>query len=75
MIQEKVAPDYLGRVLSVYTMLGTVIMPMGMLIFGPLADAVNINAIFIGTGAVMVLLGTIYFVSRTLRTAGMNLNN
>ena len=70
LIQEKVAPDYLGRVLSVYTMLGTVIMPMGMLIFGPLADSININQIFIGVGVVMVLLGTLYFVSKTLRAAG-----
>jgi DHA3 family macrolide efflux protein-like MFS transporter len=71
LIQERVAPDYLGRVLSVFTMLGSLAMPFGMLFFGPLADIVNINYIFIGTGAVMAFLGIMYFVSKTLREAGI----
>ena len=70
LIQERVDPDYLGRVLSVFTMLGSLAMPLAMLFFGPLADIVNINYIFIGAGAVMVLLGIMYFVSKTLREAG-----
>jgi DHA3 family macrolide efflux protein-like MFS transporter len=75
LIQERVAPDYLGRVLSVFTMLGSLAMPFGMLFFGPLADIVDINCIFIGTGAVMVFLGIMYFVSKTLREAGIKDNN
>lgn len=67
LIQERVAPDYLGRVLSVFTMLASLAMPFGMLFSGPLADIVNINYIFIGTGTVMMFLGIIYFVSKTLR--------
>lgn len=75
LIQEQVAPDYLGRVLSVFTMLGSLAMPFGMLIFGPLADIVNINYIFIGAGIVMVFLGIMYFVSKTLRKAGIKDNS
>lgn len=75
LIQEKVTPDYLGRVLSVFTMLGSLAMPFGMLFFGPLADIVNINYIFIGAGAVMVFLGVIYFASKALREAGIKGNN
>jgi DHA3 family macrolide efflux protein-like MFS transporter len=71
LLQEKVAPDYLGRVLSVFTMLGSLAMPFGMFFFGPLADTIDINYIMIGTGAVMVFLGTLYFASKTLRIAGM----
>jgi len=41
-----------------------------MLFFGPLADVININYILIGTGAVMLLIGTLYFFSKTLREAG-----
>ena len=70
LLQEKVASNYLGRVLSVFTMLGSLAMPFGMLFFGPLADAININFIMIGTGIVMLFLGTMYFISKTLRTAG-----
>lgn len=75
LIQERVAPDYLGRVLSVFTMLGSLAMPFGMLFFGPLADIVNINYIFIGAGVVMVFLGIMYFVSKTLREAGIKDNS
>jgi len=71
LIQEKVSPDYLGRVSSVFTMLISLALPFGMLFFGPLADIVNINYIFIGTGAVMVFLGIMYFASKTLREAGI----
>jgi DHA3 family macrolide efflux protein-like MFS transporter len=68
LMQSKVAPDYLGRVLSVFMMLGSLAMPFGMLIFGPLADAISINYIFIGAGAAMALLGGLYFVMKTFRT-------
>lgn len=71
LIQERVAPDYLGRVLSLFTMLGSLAMPFGMLFFGPLADIVNINYIFMGTGVIIVLLGMMYFVLKTLREAGI----
>jgi uncharacterized membrane protein len=42
-----------------------------MLFLGPLADIVHINYVFIGTGVVMAFLGTMYFASKTLRTAGI----
>jgi len=61
LIQEKAAPDYLGRVLSVFTMIGSLAYPFGMLFFGPLADIINLNYMLIGTGAVMLLLGILYF--------------
>jgi DHA3 family macrolide efflux protein-like MFS transporter len=74
LIQERVDPDYLGRVLSVFTMLGSLAMPFAMLFFGPLADIININC-FIGTGVVMMFLGIMYFVSKTLREAGIKDNS
>ncbi|MCL2683273.1 MAG: MFS transporter [Bacteroidales bacterium] len=71
LLQEKVEPNYMGRVLSVFTMLGSLAMPFGMLFFGPLGDIININYIMIGTGIVMVFLGTLYFINKTLKTAGI----
>jgi DHA3 family macrolide efflux protein-like MFS transporter len=70
LLQEKVAPDYLGRVMSVFTMLWSLAMPFGMLFFGPLGDIVNINYLMIGTGIVMLVLGSLLFVSKTLKAAG-----
>jgi len=75
LLQEKIDPNYLGRVLSVFTMLVNLALPFGMLFFGPLGDIININFIMIGTGIVMSLLGTLYFISKTLKTAGIKNND
>ncbi|MDR0794858.1 MAG: MFS transporter [Tannerella sp.] len=71
LLQEKVSPDYLGRIFSIFTMLGCFAMPVGMLFFGPLGDVININYIMMGTGAVMFFLGIPFFISKTLREAGI----
>jgi DHA3 family macrolide efflux protein-like MFS transporter len=71
LLQENVSPDYLGRVMSVFIMLGSLAMPFGMLFFGPLGDIININYIMMGTGAVMLSLGIAYFFNKTLRDAGI----
>jgi DHA3 family macrolide efflux protein-like MFS transporter len=71
LLQKKVDPDYLGRVMSVFTMFTSLAMPFGMLFFGPMADMVNINYILIGTGVIMVVLGALYFMIKTVREAGV----
>ena len=70
LMQEKVTAEYLGRVLSVFTMTGSIAMPFGMLFFGPLCDIININYILVGVGIGMCFLGALFFFSRTLRIAG-----
>ena len=69
-VQSTVEPEYMGRVFSVFTMTGSVMMPLGMLIFGPLSDSVNINFLLIGTGAAIALLGIPFMVSKVLHEAG-----
>ncbi len=70
-LQEKVAPEFLGRVMSVFTMIGSLAMPVGIMVFGPLADVVSIDHMIIGTGAAIVVLGVLYLSSSTLRKAGV----
>jgi DHA3 family macrolide efflux protein-like MFS transporter len=70
LVQTKVEGPYLGRVLSVFNMASSIMMPMGMLMFGPLADVVAIDFLLILTGAVIVLLGIPFITSKTLREAG-----
>ncbi len=70
LLQEKVAPEFLGRVMSVFTMIGSLAMPVGIMFLGPLADVVDINHIVLGTGVMIVILGVLYLSSRTLRKAG-----
>ncbi|MDR0332657.1 MAG: MFS transporter [Dysgonamonadaceae bacterium] len=72
LLQEKVKPNYIGRVLSVFVMLDSLAMPFGMLAFGPLADKIDINYIFIGTGVVMLVLGGLYFVVKAFRNPKIN---
>jgi DHA3 family macrolide efflux protein-like MFS transporter len=56
LIQSNVEPEYMGRVLSVFTMVLSSVMPLAMLLYGPMADFVNINFILVGTGIMMSLL-------------------
>ncbi|MCL2040316.1 MAG: MFS transporter [Bacteroidetes bacterium] len=73
LMQERVDSAYLGRVLSVFTMVGSVAMPFGMLVFGPLGDIINIDWILIFTGAIMLLLCLLLFFNKALRTAGRSI--
>jgi len=52
------------------TMIGSVGMPVGMLVFGPLADAVPIEWLLRGTGAAIVAIGLLPLRSRTMLAAG-----
>ncbi len=70
LIQERVAEEFLGRVFSVMTMLFTSMMPLGMLVFGPLAELVRIEWILLGTGAIMALMAVLVAFSRRLASFG-----
>ncbi|MDR1014892.1 MAG: MFS transporter [Coriobacteriales bacterium] len=70
-LQARVDPDYMGRVFSVSMMAGSLAMPVGMVVFGPLADVVSIDWLLVGTGAGIMLLGACVVASRTLRQAGL----
>ncbi|WP_235801836.1 MFS transporter [Ureibacillus manganicus] len=70
LIQEKVDGDYLGRVFGVFGMISTSMMPIGMLIFGPIADIVDIEWLLIGTGIAMTVLLIVLVKSKALLEAG-----
>ncbi|MCM3629693.1 MFS transporter [Paenibacillus glycanilyticus] len=70
MLQEKVDPNYMGRIFGVFGMISTSMMPIGMLIFGPLADVIAIEWLLVGTGVFIVIL-TLFFVgNKRLLEAG-----
>jgi DHA3 family macrolide efflux protein-like MFS transporter len=60
----------MGRVLSVFTMLSSTMMPLGMIVFGPVADMVSINMLLVGAGILVTVLGIPMIASKTLREAG-----
>ncbi|MDR2632366.1 MAG: MFS transporter [Treponema sp.] len=70
LLQTTVEAAFMGRVLSVFTMLSSTMMPLGMLVFGPAADRVPIHILLIGTGMVISVLAIPLGVSKTLREAG-----
>lgn len=68
--QEKVDPNYLGRVFGIVGMISTSMMPIGMLIFGPLADVVSIESLLVITGGILVVLCLLFGRNRKLLQAG-----
>jgi DHA3 family macrolide efflux protein-like MFS transporter len=56
LLQEKVSADMQGRVFGLIQIVSSGIMPLGLLVYGPLADIIRIETLMIVTGALMVLL-------------------
>ena len=71
LLQEKVEENYFGRVFGVLTMISTSMMPLGMLIFGPVADVIAIELLLIGTGIVMFILSFFLIGNKALVKAGL----
>lgn len=70
LLQQKVEEAFLGRVFGVMGMIASVMMPLGMLVFGPLADFVKIEWLLIGTGILLVVQGLFMLANRVLIEAG-----
>ena len=71
LLQEHVEPDFLGRVFSIFTMLQTAMMPLGMLVFGPMSEFVRIEVLLIVTGIAMGAQLLWVMNDRTLIQAGV----
>ena len=70
LLQEKVEESFLGRVFGVTVMISTSMMPLGMLIFGPISDSIKIEWMLIGTGILIFIQGFFLAGSKVLRKAG-----
>ncbi|HYE12414.1 MAG TPA: MFS transporter [Patescibacteria group bacterium] len=70
LLQEKVEPDFLGRVFGVMGMISSSMMPLGMLVFGPIADVVRIEWLLIGTGFLLFIQSFFLIGSKDLLEAG-----
>ncbi|NLN47204.1 MAG: MFS transporter [Clostridiaceae bacterium] len=70
MLQEKVEPDFQGRVFGVMGMIASGVMPTAMFIFGPLADRIRIEWLFIGSGVLLTILAGGLAMNKVLINAG-----
>ncbi len=68
LIQETVDNDIQGRVFSIIDIIILAVMPIGMLIFGPVADLIKVEYIMIATGIFMILLGWMIFTHKEKQT-------
>ncbi len=72
LLQEKVQPEMQGRVFSFVQIVASAAMPLGMLLFGPLADLPGgVRLLLITTGAGIVLLTLSMLLVRPLVDNGL----
>jgi DHA3 family macrolide efflux protein-like MFS transporter len=73
LMQEKVESMYLGRVFGVFSMVSSSMMPLGMAVFGPMADRTNIEWIMIGTGALLLITTLRMLLNKSFIREGVRL--
>ncbi|MPM92309.1 hypothetical protein SDC9_139444 [bioreactor metagenome] len=64
LIQETVDNDMQGRVFSMIDIIVMAVMPIGMLLFGPVADLTRVENLMITTGALMLVVGWVIFANK-----------
>ncbi len=68
LIQTKIPPEMQGRVFAVINSLVTGVMPLGMLMAGPLAEALGTSAWFVIAGVTLLVTGVIAYVMKEVYT-------
>ncbi len=61
MLQERVPEEKQGRVFGLFGAMYSGFLPLGMALFGPLADVIEIQPMVLGCGGLLLLLGLISF--------------
>ena len=56
LMQEKIAPEYLGRVFGLYGSIASMAMPLGLILSGLFADSIGVHRWFFISGAGCILL-------------------
>jgi len=64
LLQEMVRPDMQGRVFGAQQLIFNTIMPLGMLIFGPIADVISIETLLVLASALMIVPGLWIFFNK-----------
>ncbi len=70
LLQERVEGNFMGRVFSIMGMISSIMMPFGMLVFGPVSDFIKIEWLLIGTGISDIVLTFFFTNSQVLIKAG-----
>jgi len=71
MMQINVDRKFMGRSMSVFMMMSTLNIQLGMMLWGPLSDVISLNWLLVVSGSCIMLLGIAIFFDKTLRKAGL----
>ncbi|MBS9423406.1 MFS transporter [Photorhabdus caribbeanensis] len=60
--QERVEPEMMGRVFSLVQIALSCSLPLGMVLFGPIADYISIQSLLMISGGLILLTGALFFM-------------
>lgn len=66
-MQERIAPEYLGRVFGLYGSIASIAMPIGLMLSGAFADRLGIHNWFLLTGVICIILAIITYMVPSIR--------
>ena len=69
-LQEKIDPNFMGRVFGVLGMISSAMMPFGMIFFGPVADFIAVESLLVVSGLLISITGVLMFKNKALIDAG-----
>lgn len=70
-LQERIALSMQGRIFSLIQILATAAVPLGMAVFGPLADVVSVELLLIVTGLIMAALSLMILLNKKYLPYGL----
>lgn len=69
-IQEQVEPSMQGRIFSLLQLANACSLPLGTILFGPLADFMNVQFIFLGTGCIVISIAAFAKLKKVFEVKG-----
>ena len=73
--QEKISPEYLGRVFSLQGSIMSLAMPIGLVFSGLFADSIGINRWFFFSGIIIMLISILCLAIRPVRKLNIKADN
>ena len=72
LMQERIAPEYLGRVFGLYSSVASFAMPIGLLISGAFADGIGVNKWFRMTGILIACISVLCLIIPSVKNIDKN---
>lgn len=72
MLQENAEPEMIGRVFGLFGAMYSGFLPLGMLVFGPLADRLSLRWLMVASGALLIIMALAVLVNKSFYLRGAN---